>query len=206
MLSFAEDWPYTLATIMVGISRPPMGASMDSLPRRSSTGPEQELSSSLYIELHRLAAAKMRHERGNHTLQPTALVNEAYMRLAVQAESVWGDRARCLGTAAKVMRNVLIDHARVHRAEKRGGGAVQVTLDDALLPSTKSLVDVLAIDDALNQLARFDARQAEILELHFFGGLTFEEIASHLSVSTRTVKRDWTMARAWLKKELSSKQ
>ena len=183
-----------------------MGASMDSPPRRSSTGQEQELSSSLYAELHRLAAAKMRHERGNHTLQPTALVNEAYMRLAAQTESVWSDRARCLGTAAKVMRNVLIDHARVHLAEKRGGGAIQVTLDDALLPSAKSLVDVLAIDEALTQLARFDAREAEILELHFFGGLTFDEIASHLGISLRTVKRDWTMARAWLKKELTSKQ
>jgi RNA polymerase sigma factor (TIGR02999 family) len=128
------------------------------------------------------------------------------MRLAAQAESVWSDRARCLGTAAKVMRNVLIDHARVHRAEKRGGGAIQVTLDDALLPSAESLVDVLAIDEALNQLERFDAREAEILELHFFGGLTFDEIASHLGISLRTVKRDWTMARAWLKKELTSKQ
>ncbi|HXS14065.1 MAG TPA: ECF-type sigma factor [Acidobacteriaceae bacterium] len=164
------------------------------------------MSSSLYAELHRLAAAKMRHERGNHTLQPTALVNEAYMRLAAQTESVWRDRARCLGTAARVMRNVLIDHARVYRAEKRGGGAIQVTLDDDLLPSAKSLIDVLAIDEALNQLARFDPRQAEILELHFFGGLTFEEIAANLSVSPRTVKRDWTMARAWLKKELSSRQ
>jgi len=104
------------------------------------------------------------------------------------------------------MRNVLIDHARVYRAEKRGGGAIQVTLDDDLLPSAKSLIDVLAIDEALNQLARFDPRQAEILELHFFGGLTFEEIAANLSVSPRTVKRDWTMARAWLKKELSSRQ
>lgn len=179
---------------------------MDSLPRRSSTGPEQELSSSLYAELHRLAAAKMRHERGNHTLQPTALVNEAYMRLAAQTDSVWSDRARCLGTAAKVMRNVLIDHARAYRAGKRGGGGIQVTLDDALLPSAKSLIDVLAIDDALNELARFDARQAEILELHFFGGLTFDEIASHLGISLRTVKRDWTMARAWLKKELSCNQ
>lgn len=183
-----------------------MGDSMDSLPGRLSTGPEQELSSSLYAELHRLAAAKMRHERGNHTLQPTALVNEAYIRLAAQTESVWTDRARCLGTAAKVMRNVLIDHARVHGTEKRGGGAVQVTLDDALLPSDQSLVDVLAIDDALNQLARFDARQAEILELHFFGGLTVDEIALRLGISPRTVKRDWTMARAWLKKELSRKQ
>lgn len=163
---------------------------MDSLPRSSPTGPEQEFSSTLYAELHRLAAAKMRHERGNHTLQPTALVNEAYVRLAAQTESVWSDRARCLGIAARVMRNVLIDHARVYLAEKRGGGAIQVTLDDALLPSAKSLVDVLAIDEALNQLAQFDARQAEILELHFFGGLTFEEIASHLGISLRTVKRD----------------
>jgi len=183
-----------------------MGASMDSLPRRSSNGPEQELSSSLYVELHRLAAAKMRHERGNHTLQPTALVNEAYLRLADQTKSVWGDRARCLGTAAKVMRNVLIDHARGYRAGKRGGGAIQVTLDDALLPSATSLVDVLAIDDALNQLALLDARQAEILELHFFGGLSFDEIAFHLSISPRTAKRDWTMARAWLKRELSCRQ
>ena len=166
---------------------------------------EPEMASSLYEELHRLAAGKMRYERGNHTLQPTALVHEAYLRLGNSPDSMWQDRARVLGLAASVMRHILVDHARAHKAGKRGDGNVQVTLDESMLPAAvSSTVDVLAIDEALTRLAEFDPRQSDILELHFFAGLTFEEIALQLGVSTRTVKRDWTMARAWLHQELSS--
>lgn len=159
---------------------------------------------SLYGELHRLAVAKMRFERGNHTLQPTALVHEAYLRLADRSEPVGGDRIQVLGLAARIMRNVLVDHARNHQAEKRGAGAIQVTLDEGLVTAPGSMVDVLAVDHALTRLAEFDQRQADILELHFFAGLTFEEVAIQLGLSARTVKRDWSMARAWLRQELSS--
>jgi RNA polymerase sigma-70 factor (ECF subfamily) len=163
-----------------------------------------DLATSLYQELHRLAAGKMRFERRNHTLQPTALVNEAYMRLGSCSDSMWQDRARVLGLAANVMRHILVDYARAHSAGKRGDGQVQVTLiEDMVAGASSSTADVLAVDEALCRLAEFDPRQAKILEMHFFGGLTFEEIALQLSVSTRTVKRDWTMARAWLRQELS---
>jgi RNA polymerase sigma factor (TIGR02999 family) len=163
-----------------------------------------DLAQSLYQELHRLAAGKMRFERGNHTLQPTALVNEAYLRLGAGSDSMWQDRSRVLGMAANVMRHILVDHARAHNAEKRGDGQVQVTLiEDVVAGGCSSTADVLAVDEALCRLAEFDERQAKILEMHFFGGLTFEEIALQLDVSTRTVKRDWTMARAWLRQQLS---
>jgi RNA polymerase sigma-70 factor (ECF subfamily) len=162
------------------------------------------LASSLYQELHRLAAGKMRFERGNHTLQPTALVHEAYLRLGNRSGSMWQDRARVLGLAAGVMRHILVDHARAHSAGKRGDGRLQVTLDEGMVAgANSSAADVLAVDEALTRLAEFDQRQAKILEMHFFAGLTFEEIAIQLGVSTRTVKRDWTMARAWLRQELS---
>jgi RNA polymerase sigma-70 factor (ECF subfamily) len=165
----------------------------------------QDFASGLYRELHRLAEGKMRFERGNHTLQPTALVNEAYLRLVDCSDSMWQDRARVLGLAANVMRHILVDYARAHNAGKRGDGQVQVTLIEELAPgTTSSTADVLAVDEALNRLTEFDPRQAKILEMHFFGGLTFEEIALQLGVSTRTVKRDWTMARAWLRQQLSS--
>jgi RNA polymerase sigma-70 factor, ECF subfamily len=163
-----------------------------------------DLATSLYAELHRLAAGKMRFERGDHTLQPTALVNEAYLRLENCSDSMWKDRTRVLGLAANVMRHILVDHARAHGAEKRGDPKLQVTLDEGLVATTSSsTADVLAVDEALTRLAEFDRRQAEILEMHFFAGMTFEEISEQLGVSVRTVKRDWTMARAWLHQELS---
>jgi RNA polymerase sigma-70 factor (ECF subfamily) len=174
-------------------------------PRLPST-PEagHDLSSTLYQELHRLALGKMRGERGNHSLQPTALVNEAYLRLVDCSDSMWVDRSRVLGIAANVMRHVLVDHARARNAEKRGDGQLHVTLVDDMAGGTScSIADVLAVDEALTRLAEFDLRQAKVLEMHFFGGLTFEEIAQQLDVSLRTVKRDWTMARAWLRQELS---
>jgi RNA polymerase sigma factor (TIGR02999 family) len=156
----------------------------------------------IYKELRRLAAAKMHFERGSHTLQPTALVHEAYLRLAGQPDSIWQDRSRILGLAAHAMRNILVDYARARGADKRGAGVVQVTLDEGAAASESSLVDVIAVDEALTRLADLDARQARILEMHFFGGLTFEEIAAQLDISERTIKREWAMARAWLHVEL----
>ncbi|WP_263366531.1 ECF-type sigma factor [Edaphobacter bradus] len=183
-----------------------MSARLDDSPKSQPSPPsprEAALSTTLYQELHRLAVRKMHYERGGHTLQPTALVNEAYLRLADCYDSVCKDRAKLLGMAAHVMRHILVDHARAHRADKRGGGAVQITFDENLEVAGRSGVDVLAVDEALTRLAEFDPRQARILELHFFAGLTFEEIALQLGVSERTVKRDWTMARAWLRQELA---
>jgi RNA polymerase sigma-70 factor (ECF subfamily) len=164
---------------------------------------ESDLASSLYGELRRLAAVKMRLERGNHTLQPTALVHEAYLRLADCTDSLWSDRSRVMGVAAHIMRNILVDSARAHTAGKRGAGAIQVTLDEGLIAVGSSAIDVLAVDEALTRLATFDQRQASILEMHFFAGLTFEKIALQLDISIRTVKRDWAMARAWLRQQLS---
>ena len=150
--------------------------------------------------------AKFRGERSGHTLQPTALVNEAYMCLAKCDRSLWEDRARILGVAAHMMRNILVDYARAHRAGKRGGGAIQVTLDSGLIQSSDSPVDVLAVDEALTRLAEFDERQAAVLEMHFFADLTFDEIARQLGVATRTVKRDSAMARAWLHDQLAPRK
>jgi RNA polymerase sigma factor (TIGR02999 family) len=164
---------------------------------------ESRLIPQVYRELRRLAAHYMRAERGNHTLQPTALVNEAYTRLVQQPQIPWQSRAHFFATASHLMRHILVDHARARRAGKRGGLQHQVTLDDALLPAPERTMDVLILEEALENLAQFDPRQARIVELHFFGGLTFAEIALVLKVTERTVKRDWSMARAWLKGELS---
>ena len=157
----------------------------------------------VYGELRRLAARYMRHERGEHTLQPTALVNEAYAQLVQQPQIPWQNRAHFFATAARLMRNILVDHARRRVAAKRGGLQQQVTLNEDVLRAQNRTVDVLVLDQALERLAEFDARQARIVELHFFGGLNFDEIAEVLEVSERTVKRDWSMARSWLKGELS---
>ena len=173
-----------------------------SVPVRQDLPPE--IDASLYRELRKIASAKMHGERGNHTLQPTALVHEAFLRLADQPGSAWVDRSKILGLAAHAMRHILVDHARAHGAGKRGAGAVQVTLDEGLMPSNGALVDVLAVDEALTRLAELDPRQARVLELHFFGGLTFDEIAAELGISTRTVKSDWRMARAWLYQQLTA--
>jgi RNA polymerase sigma-70 factor, ECF subfamily len=178
-------------------------ASPASLPSRSVVEARHEFLTGLYRELHRLAAAKMRFERDNHTLQPTALVHEAYLRLVDGPDLMWMDQTHLLRAAAKVMRHILVDHARAHHAQKRGGYGLQVSLDENLPGSDGAARgDVLAVDAAITQLARFDARQAQILEMYLFAGLTFDEIALQLDVSTRTVKRDWTMARAWLRQEL----
>jgi RNA polymerase sigma-70 factor (ECF subfamily) len=176
------------------------------MPDPSVPEPQRSLAPSLYRDLRKLAARKMRFERVNHTLQPTALVHEAWMNLGGARSPEWSDRAHFLAAAAQVMRHILVDRARARNADKRGAGAVQVTLDDNLVPLGSAGTDVLMIDEVLKQLAGFDARQARILEMHFFAGMTFEEIAASLGISVRTAKRDSTMARAWLRSELSPRR
>ena len=164
---------------------------------------EARLIPQIYEELRRLAGHYMRLERVNHTLQPTALVHEAYARLVQQPQIPWQSRAHFFAVASQLMRHILVDHARARHAGKRGGVQHQVTLDEDILPTHEKSIDVLALHEALDHLAKFDPRQARIVELHFFGGLSFDEIALVLHVSERTAKRDWSMARAWLKRELS---
>jgi RNA polymerase sigma factor (TIGR02999 family) len=156
----------------------------------------------VYAELHRIAQRYIRHERPDHTLQATALVNEAYVRLIDQHDKQWQNRSHFFGVAAQVMRRVLVDHARSHHAAKRGGELTKVELDAALLLSPQKSGQLIALDDALSRLAAIDARQARIVELRFFGGLTEPEVAEVLGMSSRTVKRDWSAAKAWLYAEM----
>jgi RNA polymerase sigma factor (TIGR02999 family) len=155
----------------------------------------------VYGEMRRLAARYMRRERTDHTLQATALVHETYLKL-VEQRAHWSSRAEFFGVAAQVMRHILIDHARGHLREKRGGGKEAVPLDEALVFSPEKSSELLAIDEALQRLAQLDPRQSKIVELRFFGGLTVEETAKVLGVSPITVKRDWSLARAWLYGEM----
>ena len=152
----------------------------------------------VYSELRRLAAAYMQRERAEHTLQPTALVHEAYLRLVGQQSVDWSDRARVLGVAARMMRRVLIDHAAGHNADKRLGQLARVPLDEGTAASKPIEVDAIDLDRALNRLAELDARQAAIVELRFFGGLTIEEAAEALGIAPVTVQREWATARLWL--------
>jgi RNA polymerase sigma factor (TIGR02999 family) len=164
---------------------------------------ESKLVPLVYDELRRLARRYMRGERAEHTLQPTALVHEAYLRLIGQRDVEWQNRAHFFGVAAQLMRRILVDHARARKAEKRGGSAPKVSLDETLVFTEAKGADLLALDEALTRLTERDPRQGRIVELRFFGGLTEDEAAEVLGVSTRTVKRDWNVARAWLYKELS---
>lgn len=158
----------------------------------------------VYDELRRLARSFLFQERGDHTLQPTALVHEAYVRLVDQTRVNWQNRAHFYGIAASMMRRVLIDHARAHAAEKRGGGAVRLSLDDVQVPLEQRAADFVALDAALKRLSQFDERKGKVVEMRFFGGLTDEEIAEVLGVTSRTVLRDWKKARLWLYRELSN--
>lgn len=157
----------------------------------------------VYDELRRLARSFLVRERGSHTLQPTALVHEAYVRLVDQRSVNWQNRAHFYGIAAQTMRRVLIDHARAHAAEKRGGGTVHLSLDDVQVPLEQRAADFVALDEALQRLAEFDERKCRIVEMRFFAGLKEDEIAEVLGVTTRTVLRDWKKARLWLYRELS---
>lgn len=152
----------------------------------------------LYDELRGIAGGYLRHERADHTLQPTALVHEAYMKLIDQTRLPWNDAAHFRAIAARAMRQVLVDHARKNGAEKRGGDRLKVTLDSAVSVTSDKLIDVLNLDELLSKLAELDQRKASVVELLFFGGLTHEEASRVLGVSRKTVEADWYMARAWL--------
>jgi RNA polymerase sigma-70 factor (ECF subfamily) len=156
----------------------------------------------VFEEFRALAASYMAREGRDHTFQPTALVNEAYLRLVDQRQTDWKDRSHFFAIGAQAMRRVLVDHARAKRREKRGGSAQRVALQDDIALSPGREEDVLAVNDALERLAQLDPRQARIVELRFFAGLNVEEVAEVLGVSKRTVESDWTMVRAWLRKEL----
>ena len=157
----------------------------------------------VYSELRRLAHRYMHRENPGHTLQTTALVNEAYLRLAHNKDVDWKDRAHFFAVSANIMRRILIDEARARRAERRGGDAQQVTLDDLVDIPQAPTQDLLALDEALNRLARVDERKTKVVELRYFGGLSVEETAHVLKVSQDTVLRDWRLAKAWLLRELN---
>jgi len=158
----------------------------------------------VYAELKRRAGAQLARERGSHTLQPTALVHEAFLRLVDQRSARWQNRAQFFGVAAQLMRRILVDHARARAAAKRGGDALRISLDDASEAAVSPETDVLLLNRALERLAVLDPRQAQVVELRYFGGLSVEEVAAVLEVSEITVKRDWAMARAWLYRELTT--
>ena len=157
-------------------------------------------------ELHRMASRHMRKERPGHTLQTTALVNEAYLKLIDQTKVKWQDRAHFFGIAARIMRQILIDHARGVRREKRGGQLNRISWDEAIVFSPAKSGMLVALDEALDRLPRTDARKARVVELRYFGGLTVEEMAEVLQVHPNTVLRDWTLAKAWLKRELEKEE
>ncbi|MBV6520581.1 MAG: hypothetical protein MNPFHGCM_00698 [Gemmatimonadaceae bacterium] len=158
----------------------------------------------VYSQLRTLAASYLRNEQRQHTLQPTALVHEAFLRLVDQRTATWQNRAHFLGVAAQVMRRILVDHARRRTAGKRGGGKI-VTLDEELTPQAERL-DLVRVDEALDELKAVDERQARVVELRYFGGLSIEETAQVLDVSPATVKRDWVLAKAWLFRALRDGQ
>jgi RNA polymerase sigma-70 factor (ECF subfamily) len=185
--------------------------------RSGNPAAEAKLIPLVYADLHRLAAHCMRRERSNHTLQPTALVNEAYLRLVSQEGMVWQDRVHFFRVAARLMRQILVDHARARQTGKRGGDAEKIPLDELPqfsgrrlrepieLNESIDLDELIELDAALKALGRLDPRQEKVVDLRFFGGLTEEETAQVLGISPRSVKRDWRVARAWLFGELSAK-
>ena len=177
------------------------------LLRKLSEGDQaapEELMPLVYDELRRLAHAYMQNERSGHTLQATALVHEAYVRLVDWENVTWQNRAHFFAVAAKLMRRILVDHARTRDAEKRGGGAQRLVLDEAVsFPSARRDVDLIALDESLESLGELDRLQAQVVELRFFGGLTIEETAHALNITPAVVRREWTVAKAWLHREIS---
>ncbi|HEV8428036.1 MAG TPA: sigma-70 family RNA polymerase sigma factor [Pyrinomonadaceae bacterium] len=157
----------------------------------------------VYDELRRQAARYLRRELPGHTLQTTALIHEAYVRLVDQRNVQWQNRAHFFGIAAQMMRRILVDHARTKKRAKRGGSHIKVSLDDANIAVRSQDLDVVAVDEALSRLAKIDEQQSRVVELRFFSGLTVEETAEVIHISPATVKRDWSMAKAWLHRELS---
>ena len=187
--SFSEDSPKGITQLLLKWSG-------------GDSSAREELMPLVYDELRRLAAKYLRRERVNHTLQPTALVNEAYLRLIDQQKVRWQNRAQFFGLAARLMRNILVDHARNHQAAKRGGQHYSVSLSRADRVSDKPEIDLVALHESLERLAANDQQKGRIVELRFFGGLTIEETAEVLEISHATVERDWKLARAWLRREL----
>jgi RNA polymerase sigma factor (TIGR02999 family) len=171
--------------------------------RRGDREAEARLLPLLYQELHRLAQVQMSRERRDHTLEPAALVHELFLRLRRERQPEWKDRGCFFGIAARLMRQILVDSARRRQSDKRGGDWRRVTLGDGPLAAPQAAAELLALDQSLGRLAQQDRRQAQIVELKFFAGLSVPEIAAALEVSPRTVKRDWMMARAWLRQEMS---
>lgn len=156
----------------------------------------------VFDELRQLARSHLRRERDGHTLQPTALVNELYLRLAGQEGMQWESRVQFFAFASGLMRGILVDHYRARQTAKRGGGTSMISLDEAIAVTERRDIDLLAVDDALTALASLDSRQCRIVELRFFGGLTLEEIAQALGLSVATVRREWAAARSWLAREI----
>ncbi len=180
---------------------PAPDADITALLRAVASGERSDLDSllaAIYDDLHRLAQKHMRGERTDHTLQPTALVHEAYLRIIDQRSTTWNDRLHFFAVASRVIRRILVDYARADNAIKRGGDRTRVPLDDIDPAGVTRDVELLALDEALNELAEIDSQQAQVVELRFFGGLTIPEVASMLSMSPRSVDRDWQCARAWL--------
>src|SRR6476469_4250594 len=160
----------------------------------------------MHPELHRLSPQYRSRERAGHTLQTTAVLNEAYLRLVDNTQTVWQGRTHFIAADAQMMRHIMVDHARKYQSLKRGGGALKVTLDEAALVTETRSQELLDLDEALERLAAQDARKSQIVELRYFGGLTVEETAQFLKLSQRTVEREWTAAKAWLYRELSEKE
>ena len=171
--------------------------------RTGTKDAETQLLALVYDELRRIAASYLRKERPHHTLQPTALVNEAYLRLVEQKEQNWENRAHFLGMAAHLMREILVDHARKRCAAKRGGRNKPSPLEELPVAAAQRPEELVALDEALAKLEELDQRQSRIVELRFFGGMTEEEIGHLLGISVRTIKRDWKVARAWLYSEMT---
>jgi RNA polymerase sigma factor (TIGR02999 family) len=171
--------------------------------RRGDRSALDELTPLVYAELRRLAASYMKYERPDHTLQSTALVHEAYLRLVGGVEVDWENRSHFFGIAAQIVRRILVDHARAAKAAKRGSGVITLSLSEELNPAGKRDPELIALDDALNALAVIDPRQAQIVEMRFFAGLNVDETAEAMTISPATVKREWASAKAWLYRELS---
>jgi RNA polymerase sigma factor (TIGR02999 family) len=191
-----------------GVAMPP-AADTTQLLAQVARGNQQsltELTTVVYDELRAIATKYLAHEKPGHTLQPTALVHEAFLRLVNQREVVWKGRSHFYGIAAQMMRRILVDHARAKLREKRGGARQRITLREELTVSNQRDADVLAVEEALEKLAELDPVQAKIVELRFFGGMTVEEVAEVLGMSKRSVERHWTAIRAWLRRELSEEE
>jgi RNA polymerase sigma factor (TIGR02999 family) len=184
----------------------PSAAEITGILFRWSQGDEHALDSLtplVYRDLRRIAARLLRAERSGHTLQPTALVNEAYLKLAGDAKVQWQNRSHFFAVAARAMRQILVDHARGHLAAKRGGGVTVVPLEEGLVFARERSADLLALDRALQRLSAIDPRKTRVVELRFFAGLNNDEIAELLQISPNTVMRDWNMAKAWLRREIA---